>query len=71
MEKDDVVVLSDNEAVLFMAVAAIVQSIPRGPQRKMLAGLLEAHRAKMLEDRKPEPAALLGLLASYAETGPG
>lgn len=35
----------------------------------MLAGLLEEQRTDFLKDEKPQAAALMGLLASYAGTG--
>ena len=62
--------LSPNEAALFAALFAIIQATPRGPQRKMLAVLLNASREDFLADGQPQPAALIGLLATAAETGP-
>ena len=61
--------LSENEAALFAALTAIVRTLPPGQHRTMLAGLLEEERADFLQDQKPQAAALLGLLASYAQTG--
>jgi hypothetical protein len=62
--------LTENEAALFMAISALVQVVPGGPQRKMLAGLLEIHREALLAEKRPQGAALLGILATYAESGP-
>lgn len=61
--------LSENEAALFAAVSLIVRTLPPGPHRSMLAGLLEEQRTDFLQDQKPQAAALIGLLASYAGTG--
>lgn len=61
--------LSENEAALFAAVTALVRTLAPGQRRAMLAGLLEEERADFLQDGKPQAAALLSLLASYARTG--
>ena len=61
--------LSENEAGLFAAVTAIIRTLPPGPHRVMLGALLKEHRVDFLQDGKPQAAALVGLLASYAETG--
>ena len=62
--------LSPNEAALFAALSAIIQATPGGPQRKMLAVLLNASRKDFLVQGEPQSAALVGLLATAAETGP-
>jgi hypothetical protein len=67
--KDKTQPLSENEAALFAALTAVIRTLPPGPHRTMLAGLLAEERADFLQDGKPQAAALLGLLASYAETG--
>ncbi|MDB5448734.1 MAG: hypothetical protein JWQ97_4051 [Phenylobacterium sp.] len=61
--------LSEYESALFAAVAAIVRTLPPGPHRAVLAGLLQEQRTDFLQDGKPEAAALMSLLASYAATG--
>lgn len=61
--------LSENEAAIFAALTAIVQTLPVGERRARLAALLEESRSDFLQDDKPQSAALLGLLASYAATG--
>ena len=62
--------LSPNEAALFAALSAIIHATPGGPQRKMLAALLSASREDFLAEGQPQSAALIGLLATAAETGP-
>ena len=61
--------LSPNEAALFAALSAIIQTTPGGPQRKMLAVLLNASREDFLVQGQPQSAALIGLLAAGAESG--
>ena len=61
--------LSETEAALFAAMAALVQATARGPERKLLGVLLDEQRAGFLQSQQPQAAALLGLLASYASEG--
>jgi hypothetical protein len=61
--------LSENEAALYAALTAIVQTLPVGPGRARLAALLDECRGDFLLEGKPQAAALLGLLGSYAKTG--
>lgn len=61
--------LTENEAALFAAVTAIIRTLPPGQHRTLLAGLLDEGRTDFLQDQKPQAAALLGLLTSYASTG--
>lgn len=61
--------LTENEAALFAAITAIIRTLPPGQHRIMLSGLLDEQRTDFLQDEKPQAAALLGLLTSYAATG--
>ena len=70
MDEESGMPLTENEAAMFMAISALVQCTPDGPQRKMLSALLDAHREALLGEKKPQGAALLGILATYAESGP-
>lgn len=61
--------LSETESALFAALTAIIRTIPPGPHRAMLAALLNEQRTDFLQAGKAQAAALIDLLASYAETG--
>lgn len=69
MSDDRATPLSETEAALFAALTAIIRTLPPGLHRTTLAGLLQEERTEFLQDEKPQAAALLSLLASYAATG--
>jgi len=61
--------LSETESALFGALTAMIRTIPPGPHRTILVGLLQEQRTDFLQAEKAQAAALIDLLASYAKTG--
>lgn len=66
---DDQPPLSENEAALFAALTAVIQTVPVGEGRARLGALLEEARTDFLQDGKAQSAAILSVLSSYATTG--